>query len=49
MDRIAENINTPQPWIAVAHLMKAGLVDDNGRSLYLTTLGENLLAELSTQ
>lgn len=42
----ADNLATGDGWIAVARLLKAGLLDENGKSLYLTTAGEKFLADV---
>jgi hypothetical protein len=46
IDEVAANLDGAEGWLAIARLMKAGLVDENGRSFYLSPEGEHLVKEI---
>jgi hypothetical protein len=46
IDEVVANLDGAEGWLAIARLMKAGLVDENGRSFYLSPEGEHLVKEI---
>ena len=46
LGEVDANLQGPEGWLAVARLMKAGLVDENGRTLYSTSAGEQVLEDI---
>lgn len=46
LDSVAENLQGSAGWIAIARLVRAGLLDENGRTLYATPAGRRA-AELT--
>jgi len=48
VDVLADSLEAPSGWLAFARLMRAGLVDENGRCVYITGEGERVLAEMDT-
>lgn len=49
IDEVVANLDGAGGWLAIARLIKAGLVDEDGRSFYLTPDGEELLSEVQGQ
>lgn len=39
LSEVAQNVRSGPAWLALARLLRAGLIDENGRSLYATESG----------
>ena len=48
-DTLVENLAAPHGWIAIGRLMKAGLLDENGRRMYATPSGASVWEALQAE
>ena len=46
VDRLVEAIEEPEGWLAVGRLLRAGLIDENGRIVYPTLRGYEAAIEI---
>jgi predicted transcriptional regulator len=43
---IEQNIDSAKGWMMLAHLLKAGLIDDRGDEIYITEVGRELYGKI---